>query len=971
MQSRLALPRFHGGAFLAVSLLTGLHPQTSGATFGTVVQLGGTPSDVVLDESRSRLYLVNSAANRVDVYSYSANQVLGSIFVGQTPRAAAMSMDNSHLYVTNNASSTLSVIDLSIGIGSVSQTVTLPAKPEGVAVGDDGRAVITTEGSGTGSAQNTLLIFDPSQQSSQQLIPVAFPPPAPTPVTLPTVLARPTTTFYGKLIRTPDGTQIVGVSTTNNNTQSVVFVYEVDSGVVLNSRIVTGQSTTLAMAPDGSRFMAGFTLYDTATLNVLAQQNTANAPFTLTGSFNTSQNVGGSSFSPDGGVLYSAFNVAPTTTPPSAPQASTLLISDSQSLAIQLGINLPESIVAKIVVTSDGANAWGLSDSGLIYLPLSTLFNYPILMPQTNTVFLSESDCNPGLATGSLQINNVGGGTLTFSVPAAISGGSAALIVRATSGLAPATVTLTMDPGRAGETRYAGTNLYSGGGTSNTGFAVNISLASPNAVNIPNVIRVYMNYRLSDQRGIVYPIPTVPNSNTEGLQDIVLDPVRNRIYISNSGFNRVEIFDIASQQFLSPIPVGQLPHEIAMGLDGSTLYVANTGGENISMVDLDLGQVVGRVPFPPIPRAGNTNPIHPQNIAMGLLGLQVIMSDGTQWHVINNQALPRPVSNVISPGANAQTAVSQPSQLLASPDNLEMILMGNTGIGYLYNSLADSFTSSRQLFTAPIISFYGVLGAGPAASYLLANGLILNSSLAVIGGAQTPGTVTTTPPAPGQFPSVTVVSAGQRNVAAVAPVDDHTFVRMTTAVRQSLTTNTSDDPRTTLQLVDLSTGSISLVGPMPENPVFEVYGSARQAVPPRQMVVDPQGTVYAITISGLSVIPTTQATSATQPQIAGDGTGIQNATDGTSTYAPGAFININGTALAATATANQLPAPSVLGGSCVVVDNVPLPLLQTSPAQISAQLPASIRPGINVIQVRSLAMAQDSQPMIITVAKPQ
>jgi uncharacterized protein (TIGR03437 family) len=55
----------------------------------------------------------------------------------------------------------------------------------------------------------------------------------------------------------------------------------------------------------------------------------------------------------------------------------------------------------------------------------------------------------------------------------------------------------------------------------------------------------------------------------------------------------------------------------------------------------------------------------------------------------------------------------------------------------------------------------------------------------------------------------------------------------------------------------------------------------------------------------------------------------------------------------------------------VVVDDVPLPLIQTTPTQISAQLPASIRPGINVIQVRSLAMAQDSQPMIITVQKPQ
>jgi len=40
--------------------------QTIGAAFGEVVQLGYTPSDIILDESRQCLYLVNTNANRVD-----------------------------------------------------------------------------------------------------------------------------------------------------------------------------------------------------------------------------------------------------------------------------------------------------------------------------------------------------------------------------------------------------------------------------------------------------------------------------------------------------------------------------------------------------------------------------------------------------------------------------------------------------------------------------------------------------------------------------------------------------------------------------------------------------------------------------------------------------------------------------------------------------------------------------------------
>ena len=123
---------FFRGVFL-FSVLSGL--AQAQATFGDVVRLGTTPSDVVLDESRQRLYLVNASANAVQVWDYNQQTLLGSITVGTRPLAAAMSMDNSLLYVTNHDSSTLSVISLSAGIGAVINTVSLPAQPEGVAVG--------------------------------------------------------------------------------------------------------------------------------------------------------------------------------------------------------------------------------------------------------------------------------------------------------------------------------------------------------------------------------------------------------------------------------------------------------------------------------------------------------------------------------------------------------------------------------------------------------------------------------------------------------------------------------------------------------------------------------------------------------------------------------------------------------------------------------------------------------------------
>ena len=246
---------------------------------------------------------------------------------------------------------------------------------------------------------------------------------------------------------------------------------------------------------------------------------------------------------------------------------------------------------------------------------------------------------------------------------------------------------------------------------------------------------------------------------------------------------------------------------------------------------------------------------------------------------------------------------------------------------------------------------------------------MLNHGLTPIGGAASPGQVTITPPAgPGMPPSIGVTSTGLRNIASVAPIGDHMFVRMSTAVRNSLTTTTSDDIHTILEAVDTRTGATATAARIPENPVLSEFGTARIAMPSRQMVVDSSGTVYALTVSGLSVVPLTPATSATQPQIA-DG-GVVNANDGSSNFSPGSFINVYGANLAGTATASTLPAPTVLGGSCVLVDNVPLPLLYSSSGQISAQLPATIRSGINVLQVRSIAMAQQSNRVIVTVQKP-
>ncbi|MBN8734042.1 MAG: hypothetical protein J0L64_26125, partial [Acidobacteria bacterium] len=738
---------------------------STGAVFGEVVSLGGTPSDLVLDEDRGRVYAVSSGSNRVNIYDYVNKVVTGSIEVGNFPSSAARSMDGRYLYVTNTGSTTLSVVDLNLD--RVIQTVSLPAKPEGVEVGFDGRVLITTQGSGTQNAQNTLLVFDPALQAGQQVFAVSSPPPINTPNPLPAVfIGRPSTPFPGRLIRTPDGQFIIGMVAINQTTtsaQTTLFVYEAASGTVLRNRTVTGQSTVLSISPDGSRFMAGSTMYDASTLAVIGQVSSANFPFVISSTntnpaIQTNFNFGGSFFSPDGADVYASFNVGANSATV-RPVSNYLLVGSSKNLGVRLGLRLQESIIGKIVGPSSGAEVIAASESGLVRLPMGSLFDYPILQPESTTVFLANDPCNKGIARAAVRVNNLGLGKLTYTVPVV----TTALIAEVDTGVAPSTITFTMEPGRTAVVRQAGTNIFTGAGNGG-GTAINVVLASREAVNFPNVMRVFMNFRQSDQRGVIYPLAT-GLTNTEGLQELILDEPRGRVYIANAGFNRIEVFDIRRQRFIEPIEVGQLPHSMAMSLDRSTLYVGNSGGEAISIVDLDLRRETGNITFPPIPRPGNQTVVRPLSLAMTRSGLQFVMSNGGLWRVFGTEATPRAGSTVISGTATTSTLGNSPQhQLAATPEGDYMIaLSGATGNGYLFDAGADAFTVGRTLFQNPIQSYYGPLAAAQENSYFLANGLILSPSLAVTGGAERPGVTTTTPPAgPGLPPTQTTVSAGQR-----------------------------------------------------------------------------------------------------------------------------------------------------------------------------------------------------------------
>jgi hypothetical protein len=69
--------------------------------------------------------------------------------------------------------------------------------------------------------------------------------------------------------------------------------------------------------------------------------------------------------------------------------------------------------------------------------------------------------------------------------------------------------------------------------------------------------------------------------------DIAVDTNRARVYVSNITKNQLEAFDYgATLSKLSPVSVGAQPWGMAIDNSGSMLLVANSGGTNISRVDL-------------------------------------------------------------------------------------------------------------------------------------------------------------------------------------------------------------------------------------------------------------------------------------------------------------------------------------------------------------------------------------------------
>jgi uncharacterized protein (TIGR03437 family) len=916
-----------------------------GATFGKLVPLLGGSADIVLDETRNQLYLTSSTENYVQVYSIAKQSFLTPIPTDQTPLSAAISRSGTNLYVTCYNSQVLDVINLDTL--TVSAQINLPAKPEGVAVGSDERVLISTTSSGTA---NLLMIYNPSPTAATALTSISVTLSTPTAPTFPPPSGRPFLSTHSQLRATRDGSLIAGVNVPSSGSPSL-FVYQTASGTVPLARIVTGTSTTLAISDDGARIMCGAILFNASTLQVLAQQNLSNSPYPITPgtSFTTQANQGGAIFSPDGTSLYSVLNIAPVTNSTATSTISQLMVNDPDNLLIKMGIQLPENLSGKMVVSADGTNAYALSDSGFTTLPLGTLAQSPIAVPAAQSVLLTSDPCGVTSATSSVAVtvNNAGKGSLTAT---------AALLRYSNANTATESSATT-----APTVRTSGSQLifsFNSAAAKQRGTVTpphDFLVTSTQAVNIPNSVRAYENARDSNARGTIVPLAVGPSAATP-LPDLVYDQTRQRLYIANYGLNRVEVYDIQGQAFLTPIKVGQLPNSLALTPDGFTLYVANSGGETISIVNPDTMQVTGTVSYPPVAFNATTALSLPSVIAFGLSGLQIMNTDGSLWKVVGTSAVPRPASvllggtlpvKLITPGATASLTMA------ATPAGEYILFATSTGIAYLYDATADDFVAEKTIFATTTQSGYiGPVAAGPGGQYYVMGGVLLNADLTIAGTNTAAGTYSA------------VAAAGTSTYSVFTPVAATSTTPPSVTMLNAKTGNTTN----TVSALEGPITQLATTITGPGGPGGGFGATTRGFVGGRTMAIDAAGAnAYAITASGLSIIPLAGPTQAQMP-VPSKG-GAVNLASYTAGVAPNGLLSIFGQNFGTLATPPSTPLPLIMGGTCVTLNNVALPLLLTSPQQINAQIPPGTAAGTYPLVVRSIANLAASASENVTVAK--
>jgi len=761
------------------TLLAAFAAAAWGGTFGTVVPIGGQASGVALDAQRGVLYIANFTANRIEVMSLANNAIQTSINVAAQPSSLALSPDDHYLVVTHfgnaappaSSNNAVTVIDLTT---SGKQTFALGSPPLGVAFGIDGLALVVTS--------TDFLLLDPVSGTTQELATIAG--------VVANTLPQPPASFPPNIVAatvgaSADGTVIYGFSDT------LLFRYDVATQTI-SSGLYTSTPTlgprAISISQDGSYFTAGWTLKDSLFYNISQFANISGA-----------LNVGTTAIDSVHNKIYSQIP------PPGTLPAPVMQIVDSDNLTVRNTINLPENFAGNSVLSVDGSMLYGVSDSGVMVLPVGALNQaHQVQATQQDLVFRGNF-CDRNVATQSLTVTDPSGGHTAFSISSDTTG----LNVTPASGVTPAVITVTVDP-----------NVFQNQqGT----VSASLQIQSGQAVNVPPSVRVLINSRQPDQRGSFVDIPGT-------LVDLLADPNINRAryYVLRQDMNQVLVFNSKNNTQVGTLRTGNTPKGMAITFDQRYLLVGCDNAQYLNVFDLETLQAVTPVRM--------FNGDYVQSVASASNAILAVTRDAgggnPSIHSIDlnvNSSSKLPTLGIYT------NTVPLNSVLSASSNGSSILLAGADGSTMLYDAISGTFTVSRKDFTA----LSGAYAASNFNFYVAGNNL-LDSSLV----------------------PVTQFEAGTGSASGFAFVDAAAF-RTTTP---STTTGVQSSSPGVIERLDLTNvgNTTSLATLLVEAPLI---GSATASFTRTLAALPDQSAIVNLTISGVTVLAPDYDASVTPPQI--------------------------------------------------------------------------------------------------------
>ena len=880
----LTLPLAFVGALTSIPALA----ASGGApVFGSAVAIGGTASDIALDESRGVLYIANFGANVIDIMSTSDNTIHSSMNVLPWPGAIALSFDDQYLLVahycntpapgssgpaqtTPPCSNALTSIHLA---DNSRQVFSLASPPLGVAFLGSGQALVITT--------TNILLINPASGQIQLVDTIA---------NVGQTIPAPLATFPGQIVQasltsSADGQSVWGIASAGTPSQ-LLFQYFGATNSISGS-IYTSSPRLLpriSSASDGSYATIGYMLVGPGAVLKGRYPNTI-----------ASTNITGSVIDSVNGLIYAQY---PDTNQPVGPSASSppgyngpsaMLIMDSDNLTFRDRISIPENMVGRAVLNAAATTIYAVSDSGVMVLPVGSLNTYHRIAATTEDLLVVTNFCNSAVLSQSLTITDPGGGQTDFAITASQPG---VTIVPAV-GTTPATVQVLIDP----------TIIPGSGGTT----AVTLNLGSQSAVNKPRPVRLLINNPDPSQSGAIIDQPGV-------LSDILPDPVRNRVYVLRQDMNKLLIFDGSSMGLIATLRTATSPTMMAMTSDGNSLLVGHDDSEFVNVYDLNALKLSISLLMP----GGH----FARSIAVSNSAILVLARNegNVPPGAVDSVNLTSGTISMLPTLGVYQNSVSPSAVLASSPSGGNVLLASPDGNVMLYSASSNSFVASRHDFSA----LSGAFAASDYGSYVIGNS-IFDASVVPSGSVSQ-----STNPTSG----FTFVDSGGYLASAASASAAGAMLRVNSMqsgnaapllIAEAPLLPTTDNANAAAGWGTYGSGSIS---------IHAATSFARTVAP-----LASAGTVILLSTSGLTVLPYNYSMGAPSASISG----IVIAADGTSAVAPGGLITIYGQNMSPSSmAAGSIPLSTALGNSCLGVNGQPIPLLYVSPQQMNAQLPFNI-----------------------------